>query len=132
MRLHLERRRSHGRRDREPTAPHSSAGKVRRCRRSNGLAKRSPSSMILCPPSNFSLTEGDSTMAAPPPAKKTDWDIVAHNPEFEDLMAAKARFIVPATVFFIVYYFALPVLVGYAPKFMSTPVIGPLNIAYLF
>jgi|HubBroStandDraft_6_1064221.scaffolds.fasta_scaffold304688_2 uncharacterized membrane protein (DUF485 family) len=71
-------------------------------------------------------------MAAPPPAKKTDWDIVAHNPEFEDLMAAKARFIVPATVFFIVYYFALPVLVGYAPKFMSTPVIGPLNIAYLF
>ena len=47
-------------------------------------------------------------------------------------MAAKARFIVPATVFFIVYYFALPILVGYAPKFMSTPVIGPLNIAYLF
>ena len=71
-------------------------------------------------------------MAAPPPAKKTDWDIVSHNPEFEDLMAAKARFIVPATVFFIVYYFALPILVGYAPKFMSTPVIGPLNIAYLF
>lgn len=47
-------------------------------------------------------------------------------------MAAKARFIVPATVFFIVYYFALPILVGYAPKFMSRPVIGPLNIAYLF
>ena len=79
-------------------------------------------------------------MAAPKPmpgtdpdsAGKTDWDIISQNPEFEDLMAAKARFIVPATVFFIVYYFALPILVGYAPEFMKTPVIGPLNIAYLF
>ena len=47
-------------------------------------------------------------------------------------MAAKARFIVPATVFFIVYYFALPLLVGYAPALMKQPVIGPVNIAYLF
>jgi len=47
-------------------------------------------------------------------------------------MAAKARFIVPATLFFVVYYFALPVLVGYAPAFMSTPVVGVVNIAYLF
>ncbi len=62
----------------------------------------------------------------------SDWDIVAQNEEFKDLMAAKSRFIVPATIFFVVYYFALPILVGYAPKFMSTPVIGPVNIAYLF
>jgi uncharacterized membrane protein (DUF485 family) len=62
----------------------------------------------------------------------TDWDIVAQNDEFKDLMAAKARFIVPATIFFVVYYFALPVLVGYAPELMSTPVMGPVNIAYLF
>jgi uncharacterized membrane protein (DUF485 family) len=62
----------------------------------------------------------------------SDWDRVAANSEFKELMAAKARFIVPATVFFIVYYFALPVLVGYAPDLMKTPVIGPVNIAYLF
>lgn len=68
--------------------------------------------------------------AAAPPI--TDWDRVAANSEFKDLMAAKARFIVPATLFFIVYYFALPVLVGYAPEFMAKPVIGPVNIAYLF
>ena len=68
--------------------------------------------------------------AARPPV--TDWDRVAANPEFRDLMAAKARFIVPATLFFIVYYFALPVLVGYAPEFMSKPVWGPVNLAYLF
>src|SRR5579872_6748814 len=63
---------------------------------------------------------------------ESDWDVVANNEEFKDLMAAKALFIVPATLFFIVYYFALPVLVGYAPKFMKTPVIEPVNIAYLF
>src|SRR5579859_6612505 len=67
-----------------------------------------------------------------PPDCQSDWAVVANNEEFKDLMAAKARFIVPATLFFIVYYFALPVLVGYAPKFMKTPVIGPVNIAYLF
>jgi uncharacterized membrane protein (DUF485 family) len=62
----------------------------------------------------------------------SDWDIVANNEEFKALMAAKARFIVPATLFFVAYYFALPILVGYAPQFMSTPVWGPVNIAYLF
>jgi uncharacterized membrane protein (DUF485 family) len=62
----------------------------------------------------------------------TDWDVVAANPEFRALLRAKRRFIVPATIAFIVYYFALPILVGYAPAFMATRVIGPVNIAYLF
>jgi uncharacterized membrane protein (DUF485 family) len=62
----------------------------------------------------------------------TDWDRVAANQEFKDLIAAKARFIIPATIAFIVYYFALPILVGYAPEFMKTTVIGPVNLAYLF
>jgi uncharacterized membrane protein (DUF485 family) len=66
------------------------------------------------------------------PNRPSDWDIVASNSEFRDLIAKKARFVVLATVFFIAYYFALPVLVGYAPELMSTPVWGPVNIAYLF
>ncbi|HEX8337414.1 MAG TPA: DUF485 domain-containing protein [Pyrinomonadaceae bacterium] len=60
-----------------------------------------------------------------------DWDRVAAQPEFQQLLASKRRFIVPATVFFVVYYFALPVLVGYAPRLMETRVLG-LNVAYLF
>ena len=51
---------------------------------------------------------------------------------FKDLMATKKLFIVPAVVFFVVYYFALPILVGYAPHFMATRVIGVVNLAYLF
>ncbi len=61
----------------------------------------------------------------------SDWDRVAANQHFKDLLAAKKRFIIPATIFFIVYYFALPVLVGYAPELMRTPVVGPVNLAYL-
>jgi len=73
-----------------------------------------------------------SNAPAPHVGPVSDWDVVAGNPEFKTLMAAKTRFIIPATVCFVVYYFALPVLVGYAPKLMSTPVIGPVNLAYLF
>jgi uncharacterized membrane protein (DUF485 family) len=65
-------------------------------------------------------------------ATQTEWDRVAASQEFKDLMATKKMFIVPAFVFFIVYYFALPILVGYAPHFMATKVIGVVNLAYLF
>jgi uncharacterized membrane protein (DUF485 family) len=61
-----------------------------------------------------------------------DWESVAALGEFRALVAAKLRFIVPATVFFLVYYFALPVLVGYAPRVMETKVFGVVNVAYLF
>ncbi|MBI2149011.1 MAG: DUF485 domain-containing protein, partial [Acidobacteria bacterium] len=42
------------------------------------------------------------------------------------------KLIVPATLFFIIYYFALPILVGYAPGLMERKVIGNINLAYLF
>jgi len=61
-----------------------------------------------------------------------DWSRVAQLPEFRTMVNAKLRFILPATFFFVVYYFALPVLVGYAPGLMSRRVIGVVNIAYLF
>jgi len=65
-------------------------------------------------------------------ASKSSWDEIAESKQFKDLMATKRVFIVPAFIFFVVYYFALPVLVGYAPAFMATKVIGQVNLAYLF
>ena len=61
-----------------------------------------------------------------------DWSRVTQMPEFRAMVRAKLRFIIPAVIFFVVYYFALPVLVGYAPGLMSRRVIGVVNIAYLF
>jgi len=64
-------------------------------------------------------------------ASQSTWDKIAESRDFKDLMATKRVFIVPAFIFFVVYYFALPVLVGYAPQFMSIRVLD-VNLAYLF
>jgi uncharacterized membrane protein (DUF485 family) len=61
-----------------------------------------------------------------------DWAAVEQLPEFRALVRAKRAFIVPACLFFVAYYFALPVLVGYFPEAMSAPVAGRINVAYLF
>ncbi len=61
-----------------------------------------------------------------------DWAEIEARPAFRHLIAEKAKFIVPAIIFFLVYYLALPVLVGYCPELMKTKVLGQVNIAYLF
>ncbi|SEN71881.1 DUF485 domain-containing protein [Lihuaxuella thermophila] len=60
-----------------------------------------------------------------------DWEEIAQSPEFRKLMQQKKRFTIWASVFFVVYYFALPFFTGYF-KFLNTPVIGSINGAYLF
>ncbi len=61
-----------------------------------------------------------------------NWSRVTELAEFRMMVRAKRRFIIPTSVFFVVYYFALPVLVGYAPGLMSRKVLGVVNFAYLF
>jgi uncharacterized membrane protein (DUF485 family) len=71
----------------------------------------------------------------PAPLREDDtreWDRRAATSEFKALLAAKVRFILPATIFFVVYYFALLILVGYARGLMETKVFGVVNLAYLF
>ncbi len=68
-------------------------------------------------------------------AKKTalpDWQTFAKDPKFKAFLVEKTRFIIPAVIFYVIYYFALPVLVGYAPSLMATKVWGQVNLAYLF
>ena len=61
-----------------------------------------------------------------------DWAAIESHPDFAALKKAKLKFIIPATIFFLVYYMTLPVLVGFFPALMKTPVIGKVNWAYLF
>jgi uncharacterized membrane protein (DUF485 family) len=63
---------------------------------------------------------------------KANWDAIAADADFRKLLAAKARFIIPCTIFFVVYYFSLPILVGWFPKLMETEVFGKVNLAYAF
>ncbi len=73
---------------------------------------------------------GDARSA--PATSETPWERIAQLEEFKQLLAQKRKFVVPATIFFIVYYFALPISVGYFPGFMDRRVLGSVNIAYLF
>lgn len=66
------------------------------------------------------------------PTSSPDWAAIERTPEFRALVQAKRAFVIPASLFFVIYYFALPVLVGYWPELMSTRVIGRINVAYLF
>ncbi len=65
-------------------------------------------------------------------SKPTRWEELAAEPEFRALLRARRRFVIPATIFFLVYYLALPVLVGFYPNEMSRPILGPLTAAYCF
>ena len=61
-----------------------------------------------------------------------NWNEIAASEPFKELLKAKRRFIIPATIFFVIYYFALPYLVGYHPDLMQRKVWGEVNWAYLF
>jgi uncharacterized membrane protein (DUF485 family) len=60
------------------------------------------------------------------------WAVIAKDPDFTALVRGKMKLIVPATIFFIIYYFILPIGVGWFPQFMERKVWGDVNIAYLF
>jgi len=61
-----------------------------------------------------------------------EWEGIERSEEFKTLVRSRWRFVLPATVFFLIYYFLLPVLNGTATDFMRQEVIGHVNIAYLF
>jgi len=73
---------------------------------------------------------GQSQAPNAPPAEDV-WEHVAAMDEFKRLLHARAKFVVPAIIVFVVYYFLLPISVGYYPQFMDQR-IGPVNLAYLF
>jgi len=62
-----------------------------------------------------------------------DWDTVERSPEFRELMKRKRAFVVPATIFFLSWYFGFIVLTGYAPDFMGREFITDgLTVGYVF
>lgn len=100
----------------------------------------SPAQDDLTPISGSATDVAPLGRSGPVPAhERTDlgtgdvpWTAISEMPEFKELIRAKLRFIVPATVFFMVYYLLLQILVGYFPEMMKQEVLGRANIAYLF
>jgi uncharacterized membrane protein (DUF485 family) len=61
-----------------------------------------------------------------------DWNAIAADPDFAALVRSKLKLVVPATIFFVIYYFLLPIGVGWFPDLMKKRVLGAVNLAYLF
>jgi uncharacterized membrane protein (DUF485 family) len=76
----------------------------------------------------MSSSPADTHPTTPTP----DWEKLEAKPEFRALLARKAKFIISSTIFFVVYYFALLILVGWFPDVMKQEVLGRLNVAYVF
>lgn len=62
---------------------------------------------------------------------KPDYTRISTSPKFKQLMLKKKRFLFPMTVFFLVFYFLLPVLTSYS-NVLNEPAIGPVSWAWLF
>lgn len=61
-----------------------------------------------------------------------DWVAAERSPEFRELVRKKRSFVVPATIFFLVWYFGFVVLAGYAPDFMGREFITDgLTVGYV-
>ena len=81
--------------------------------------------------SEIASSATDKSAAHDEQATPIDWQQIASDSDFRELIREKRNFIVPATLFFLVYYFGFLVFVGYFPKAAETNVIGHINFAYL-
>jgi uncharacterized membrane protein (DUF485 family) len=64
------------------------------------------------------------------PQERVDWEAVEQSPEFAELIAARRRFVLPATIFFLAWYIGFVLLAGYAPDFMADSVYEGLTVGY--
>ncbi|MDC1542043.1 DUF485 domain-containing protein [Candidatus Pseudothioglobus singularis] len=62
---------------------------------------------------------------------ETDFVKVAESESFKYLMQRKKRFIVPLTIFFLIFYFLLPILTSYS-NILEVPAIGDISWAWIF
>jgi uncharacterized membrane protein (DUF485 family) len=61
-----------------------------------------------------------------------DWIAAERSPEFQELIKRKKAFVLPATIFFLSWYFGFIILAGYAPDFMGEEVlIDGVTIGYV-
>jgi len=59
------------------------------------------------------------------------WESAQASPEFAELRKSYRGFAFPLTVAFLVWYFLYILLTAFARDFVSTPVVGNINIAFI-
>ncbi len=63
--------------------------------------------------------------------RDAEWVRVERTSAFKELVRRKKAFIIPATIFFFVFYFGLPALAGFTTV-LDSYAIGSINWAYVY
>lgn len=74
---------------------------------------------------------GDQTEQVTNEQKGVDYVKVERSSQFKGFLSRKRKFIVPMTVFFMIFYFLLPIFTSYT-TFLNTPAIGDISWVWLF
>ena len=69
--------------------------------------------------------------AADEPQQQVDWEAIERSPEFQELVKRRRKFVVPATIFFLVWYLGFILLAGYAESFMAERIYQGLTVGYV-
>jgi uncharacterized membrane protein (DUF485 family) len=62
---------------------------------------------------------------------ESDYTSIAQSQSFQTLLSEKKKFIIPVTIFFFCFYFALPILTSYTTV-LNRPFIGSITWAWVF
>ena len=60
-----------------------------------------------------------------------DWVAAERSPEFRELIRKRRSFVLPATIFFLAWYFGFIILAGYAEDFMGESIYEGVTVGYL-
>jgi uncharacterized membrane protein (DUF485 family) len=76
--------------------------------------------------------ESPGTSAGSAHHPEIDWEAAEQSPEFRELVTRKRAFVIPATAFFLIWYFGFIILAGYAPDFMGEEfLVDGLTVGYV-
>jgi len=62
---------------------------------------------------------------------ESDYSFIVQSPSFQILLSEKKKFIIPVTIFFFCFYFALPILTSYSTV-LNHKFIGSITWAWVF
>jgi uncharacterized membrane protein (DUF485 family) len=63
--------------------------------------------------------------------REEEWNRIERTSAFRELMQRKKAFIIPATIFFLIFYFGLPILAAFT-TLLNFQVIGAISGAYVY
>ena len=64
-------------------------------------------------------------------SKDIPYERLIQTVEFKGLLQMKKAFIIPTTIFFLIFYFTLPLLAAYT-KVLHTEIIGPITGVWIY